>query len=164
MPRVDDALMDEIREFAWFAHLGEPVGQLPFAPEAVPSLDDALESIASAEWENTTLEARNCLTAHLHEVARDQYQLWNDLTREVKDRLVTPLTDEVWMPFVQSRHLPVLLVHDVQWNVLAALMEDAYRDVSRVEPFFLPLLEVYARGHLPCGWRRQWPVGCLLVH
>ena len=109
------------------------------------------------------MEARNRLTVDLHHHSRQEYDQWNEITDEAKSKIVTPLAEEVWKPKVSELEFPEAVVSDLRWNVLAAVMEHAYRNETRIEPFFKRLLVVYQSGHLPCGWDGVWPDGRLLV-
>jgi hypothetical protein len=71
---------------------------------------------------------------------------------------------EMLEPFREANALDVKFVHSVRWNVLAALMENAYIDCDHGAFFFHELLTVYQAGHLPCGWIGAWPEGKLVVY
>ena len=164
MPSIQDSYLDEIRSFPWLAKIGEtPQADLPFSAHPASDLAAGIESLCALEWENFTLEARNRLTDDLRQRARQRYNQWNEVTQEAKAKLVTPLAEKVWRPKVSDLGVSGLVVDDLQWNVLAAVMEHAYREESRIEPFFKRLLVVYQNGHLPCGWEGGWPAGRLII-
>ncbi len=88
--------------------------------------------------------------------------MWNEITDQAKELLnlgVTPAITE----FVNRRQLDIAVLHSVQWDILAAMMEHAYSPY--VKPgFYTELLKVYEAGHFPCGWKRKWPDGNLLIY
>ncbi len=159
-------LSAQLATFDWFSRCGSPltldlsmpVEQVSGWPEAMASSDE--EDI----WSNVELEARNQLTIWLHLHARDKSQQWNDLTDGLKTSVITPLTEQKWEPYQQRHDLPAAFIHSVQWDVLAALMENAYLETGHRSFFFLELLRVYEAGHFPCGWIGEWPQGTLLVY
>ena len=100
----------------------------------------------------------------MHNLDRERYQDWNEITRKFKTDVVMPFTTKVWEPFQQQHGLHVKVVHCVQWDILAAMMENAYMNSNHGSYFFLELLTVYEAGHFPCGWRGEWPQGSLVVY
>lgn len=149
----------------WFAHCGEPRDfDLTMPIERVKTWPQATKALKSRARERATLEASNQLSAFLSQHHRERYQEWNKITQKLKREVVIPLKDEVWEPFRQSHELDVEFIHSVSWNILAALMEDAYMDCKHRCFFFHELLIVYEAGHLPCGWIGEWPNGSLVVY
>ena len=72
-----DAVYDRIRAIPWFQHVGSPCEfRLPFTFRTVSSWDAAKEQYRCAEWEDTTLDARNELTSFLCAHHQNSYQLW----------------------------------------------------------------------------------------
>lgn len=157
-------LASKLRAIDWFAHCGEPRDfNLTMSVERVKTWPQAIERMKSRIWENATLEARNQLTAYLWEHHSERYQDWNKITVKFDRKVVKPLTAKVWEPFRSERDLDVVFVHSLEWNILAALMEEAYMDCNHGSFFFHELLMVYEAGHLPCGWVGNWPQGSLVV-
>jgi hypothetical protein len=132
--------------------------------ERVGSWAEAIEGCQDVGWENVQLEAQNQLTLWLHENDKNNYRRWNEFVVRYKEQVVTPLTDSVLLPYQRRHDLDEAIVHSVQWDILGALMENTYLSSGHRSFFFLELLWVYEAGHLPCGWRGEWPVGNLLVY
>ncbi len=154
-----------VRKIDWFASCGSPLSvDLTMGIDSVDSWSDAMKECESDNWETATLEARNQLTIFLSKHHRDKYRNWNNISREHKDALVNTLVDDLIRPFQEQRGLSVSLVHSVQWNVLAALMELSYIEYNHQCFFFHELFMVYESGHLPCGWHGEWPNGSLVVY
>lgn len=153
-----------VRRVNWFARLGEPLAlDMTMPVERVGSWT-AAEGCRAAGWENAQLEAQNQLTLWLHQHDRANYQRWNELVGGHKEEVVTPLTESTLLPYQQRHGLEDAIVHSVQWDVLGALMENTYLSSGHRSFFFSELLWVYEAGHLPCGWRGEWPRGSLLVY
>jgi len=158
-------MAEELRRIPWFAHCEEPREfDLTMPVERVKSWSQAMRALKSRAWETATLEARNQLTAYLSQHHRERNREWNKITDRLKRGVVNPLTKEAWEPFRLEHELDVKLLHSIQWNILAALMENAYSDCRHGCFFFHELLTVYAAGHLPCGWIGKWPQGKLVVY
>jgi hypothetical protein len=164
-PAHDPALAERLKNISWFSHCGKQnESSAPFAVEWCPSWEAAQTSCASPEWENLTLDARNGLTAFLHEHANREYQHWNEIAKRARDDVIKPLETGAWVPYINANHLDIKVLHCLQWDVLAALMESAYRQVRKKVPdFFSRLIVVYESGHFPCGWSGDWPEGKLCV-
>ena len=154
-----------VRRIDWFARLGAPLAvDLTMSVERVGSWVEAIEGCRDVGWENAQLEARNQLTLWLHRHDRDSYQRWNELVVKSKEEVITHLTESTLLPYQWRHGLEGAFVHSVQWDVLGALMENTYLSSGHRAFFFSELLWVYEAGHLPCGWRGEWPRGSLLVY
>jgi hypothetical protein len=149
----------------WFAHAGRPASlDLTMETEQVKGWSAAVRACKSRVWENAELEAQNQLTLWLHQHARERYRGWNKLVGEYKKAVLKPLTQRGIRPVLRRHGLPDDVLHSVEWNVLGALMENAYLDTGHGLYFALELLLVYEAGHFPCGWRGDWPQGRLIVY
>jgi hypothetical protein len=154
-----------IQAIHWFSHCGEPADfDVTMKVERVKTWSEAIRACKSQTWENVETEARNQLTMALHKLDRERYRDWNNIVCKFKDDVVIPLTKKVWEPFQQKHGLDIALVHSVEWDVLAAMMENAYMSSNHGSFFFLELLTIYEAGHFPCGWRGEWPKGSLVVY
>ena len=153
-----------LEAIAWFAHLGDRSDvdvSIPF--RFANSWDEAVASCSSLEWENTELAAQNQLTLWLHNNHRAKYQEWNPFVIAHKNNTIAPLIECKIQP-IEKQLATDVLTPSVQWDILGALMENTYLDLSHTSTFFLELLAVYESGHLPCGWSGEWPAGELVVY
>lgn len=143
---------------------GEPPGiTLDMATRTIHSWESAREHVQSLEWENTTLEAGNALTSFLHDRHMNQYLEWNRLARQAREFFADSVLPQVTL-FQSQYGFDERFVRAVCWDILSALMEDAYRVCRPPVNFFRQLLTVYEAGHLPCGWDNGiWPSGELLI-
>ncbi len=117
------------------------------------------------EWEQAELEARNQLTEYLAYHHPDADRQWNDVTDRARQFLESELTPAFKRSLRSALGAtPKSLVDTMQWDVLAALMEDAYADLDPPR-FFTHLLTIYLAGHIPCGWEGgSFPEGTLIVY
>jgi hypothetical protein len=154
-----------VRRADWLARLGQPLTlDLTMPVLRVGDWAEAAEGCRDPSWENAQLEAQNQLTLWLHQHDRANYQRWNEFVGRHKEEVVTPLSETVLVPYQRRHGLDDAVVHSVQWDILGALMENTYLSSGHRSFFFTELLWVYEAGHLPCGWRGEWPVGNLLVY
>jgi hypothetical protein len=154
-----------LKAIDWFGRCGAPAGfDVTMKVKRVRSWPQAMKSCKTRTWENVELEARNQLTMALHKLDRERYQDWNEITDKFKKGVVAALTAKVWEPFQKEQGLDVSLVHCLQWDILAGVMENAYMTSKHGSYFFLELLTVYKAGHFPCGWRGEWPQGSLVIY
>ena len=159
-------MAERVRSIAWFSRVGEPddAFDVSMPVERVKSWPAAMKALKSRAWEAATLDARNQLSERLSDTHRDRSRQWNKITADLKRTVIVPLEKKTLEPFREAWGLDVELLHSVRWNVLAALMENAYIDCDHGSFFFHELLTVYEAGHLPCGWIGEWPTGKLVVY
>lgn len=159
----ETSFVSKLFSIPWFSECGNPILELPFSASQASSWQVAMELSSSVEWENTTLEARNNLTEFLHKRHLTRSQNWNNITAEAKEQIVFPLSRKFWEPFASRNGFGKPFIDNVQWDILAACMESAYRDCHGLPMFFHELLKVYSAGHFPCGWSGEYPNGGLYV-
>lgn len=161
---MDETFAQKLISMNWFQSCGTvPALVLPFNALPVSSWSEAIEHCSDYSWGNIELSARNELTIFLSSHFPDEDQNWNVITETAKERVITPLTDQVWRPFANHHGLGDAFVDCVSWDVLAAVMEQEYRACTGRPDWFLQLFQVYRAGHFPCGWSGEWPSGRLLV-
>jgi len=161
---LDPKFTARLSTVEWFSRCGEVLPTLPFDPIAATSKSRAMASAFDISWENTTLEAQNGLTEHLHKNHPSAYSNWNEITREIKRAIIAPLVSQHWQPFADKHGLDKQFVDCVSWDVLGGCMENAYRQFAAPKSFLLELWSVYETGHFPCGWiEGDYPDGRLVV-
>jgi hypothetical protein len=148
----------------WFCHCGEPFQvSLSMPVNFVSSWQQASKYYHASAWDYATLEARNVLTEHLSYYHRERYRQWNIITGLGRDFLEEKIKPKIVA--VQTQHgQDEAFSTTVNWDLLGAIMEDAYRDCDPPLRFFGELLDIYEAGHFPCGWKEgKWPLGKLVV-
>src|ERR1043165_4872432 len=149
---AETAIEARIEAIDWFSKCGEPADfDVTMSVERMKTWAQATKACKARNWENVELEARNQLTMALDKLDRERYQDWNEITRKFKKGVLMPLTQKGWEPFQHKHGLLVKVVHCVQWDVLAAMMENAYMSSNHGSYFFLELLTFYEPGHFPFG-------------
>jgi len=160
MVKLNTTLLDEIGAINWFSQVGSKVSDIQNCVQ-VKNWDECETYFFSPDWEDTTLEARNDLTAFLSKKNVREYSEWNNLTIEGQDFLKSSVIPKIEKLDIPVQNLEVLKAC-IRWDLLGCLMESAY-EKYRVPQFFTHLLELYKQGHFPCGWQGKWPDGKLVV-
>jgi hypothetical protein len=146
-----------------FAHVGEPLPQVPAAEGAVliPSWSQALKPPRRAAWSELKLEVRGDLTSFLAHQHPDRDEAWNRLVQEIRPRvlqLATPACEAV----AQREKLAKSPLASVSWDLVEACMEYEYADL-RPPGFYDRLGSLYLLGRFPCGWQGDYPDGSLEI-
>lgn len=160
--QLDQQSFERLRTINWFSKCAEmPDINFDFSVEWIPDWSIAVKHFTSPDWEDTTLQARNALTAYLATNYQNDYQDWNKITIQARDLIIKDIMPII-SAFQQQQKLPTVFCDCVRWDLLAFVMESTYK---RCNPpfFFTNLIEVYLAGRFPCGWKGEWPNGRLMV-
>ncbi|WP_245191422.1 hypothetical protein [Kosakonia oryzendophytica] len=150
--------VDRLLKINWFINLGKPT--VLYHATQLTDENAFIKEIASGDWEDTTLEARNEITGHLAKKHSNDYQEWNTLAREAQGIIDTEIT-----PLVTNNEVVQHVILDnIKWDLINYLMEDAYKKHLKGSLFFESLINIYEHGHIPCGWNGKWPVGKLIIY
>lgn len=145
------------------AELFSQVGKLANAPDVVgiSNWTEAIRSLESDEWDSITHDAWNDLMAGVNGVSSKRFQKWNDIGKAI-DAVLLPVMDAAIEHVSQSERVSPEFSIIVRRDVRLACIEAEYSDIFK--PGLHRLLATwYLAGHLPCGWRGEWPVGSLIV-
>lgn len=129
--------------------------------ERVASWSEALDPERQANWNNVKLDARGDLTSFLAHHHRERNRAWNQITGELRPRvleLCTPICEAA----VRTQEHQKSLLAAVSWDLLAAGMEYEYADL-RPPGLYDRLVSIYEVGRFPCGWRGDYPEGSLEI-
>ena len=164
-PEIRPEMKSRLKHIEWLRHCGDHfnvTSQLEIV--SISSWAEAKKYHQSSDWDDTILEARNLFVASLSENCESELKHWNKITRSVRHYLNAEVLPELKVAH-PDLNLGDNFVGNVQWNLLAAVMEDIYRECQLDSPrFFSELLNIYEAGHLPCGWiDGNWPIGKLIV-
>jgi hypothetical protein len=165
--QVSEAMLNRIDRIDWFSRCGEPyTANISIPNKQVQTWRIALEQCKKDRSKEARIEARNWITAYLHQHHNEQYQEWNQITSSAKAQMAELIDASLQSALEKYRIDDLCILHATRWIVLAAMMEDAYRDLLPSQQiFFHDLLTVYEDGHFPCGWADdKWPSGTLLVY
>ena len=159
---IDRQIVGNLETINWFSNCAiMPDTDFGFVVEWIPDWSIAVKQLATHNWEDTTLQARNALTMHLSKKYQNEYQHWNKLTKQARDHIVKNIMPTV-TEFQQELKLPSVFCDRVRWDLLATVMEASYKSCAP-PVFFANLFKVYSVGRYPCGWKGEWPNGSLMV-
>lgn len=157
-----EALLAELAAVELFRAAGTEADAPP-GTVRVASWNDALAAKRVKAFENVKLEARGDLTARLTNEHPARQARWNELTREIRPRVIA--TFEARCKEYAAKHrLSDELWASTRWDILGACMECEYADVVPAT-FYGSLAQVYLAGHFPCGWSGGlYPAGQLEIY
>jgi hypothetical protein len=164
MVTLNPALLDRVRNLAWFCHVGEPI-ESPPPLEIVQILtwEEAPIYFHAEEWEDARHEAQNALSSYLSRYHKTEDRQWNKIVVASQEFLKSEVEAKV-LPFAQKYKLDKNFYATVRWSLVGTLREDAYGECNPPVRFFTHLLSLYEQGHFPCGWvDGTWPEGKLVV-
>ena len=161
---LNPMLLERIRNINWFHKIGEPLGSsFDFEIVGIQTWDEAPIYLHLDAWTDAKLEAHNALTSFLSRSHKAEYRNWNILAAASREFLKNEVEAHM-LPIAQAHKLTKVFLTTVQWCLLGALLEDAYKECNPPVRFFTDLLDIYEAGHFPCGWVEGiWPEGKLVV-
>lgn len=157
-----EALLAELAQVELYRAAGTDAGVAPGVTR-VASWKEALAPKRAAAFENVKLEARGDFTAELAKRDKARRALWNELTREIRTRIIGTFETQC-TEFAAKHALGDKLWSSTRWDILGACMECEYADVLPAS-FYGNLAQVYLAGHFPCGWSGGlYPAGQLEIY
>ncbi len=94
---------------------------------------------------------------------KSDFQQWNKVVGYANTFLEEKIQPKL-IAVKQIHTLDQKFLATVDWNLTAALMQDAYSHCHLTERFFPQMLDIYEDGHYPCGWDGGvWPQGKLII-
>jgi hypothetical protein len=144
-----EALLAELAQVEFYRAAGTDAGVGP-GMTRLASWKEALAPKRAAAFENVKLEARGDLTAELSKHHKARKAGWNELTREIRQRVIT-MFEAQCTEFAAKHSLGDKLWSSTRWDILGACMECEYADIVPAK-FYGNLAQVYLAGHFPCGW------------
>ena len=153
----------DLEKIDWFSNCGN---ELEFTSrhhlERIGSLIESVNSCNSVEWENFQLEKRNNLTLFLERTQKNESAEWNNSTGGIKNYLKDGIFKTVQDKLNQS-DLPESIFASVEWDILSYCQEIAYKKYN-IPTFYAHLISIYKNGHLPCGYKGEFPNGKILIY
>jgi hypothetical protein len=168
-------LLEELAKADWFAAAGQPsacssriaVGSREFAAlptESVATWTDALEMLTSKRWHGVTLQAFNDFCCGLpYETIGGR----NDLAREIRPLVATLVTRKIATGGSEAQTLSEMRPI-IESALMGLCVEESYshqrnQALYPYSCFFGNQGYWFLKGHLPCGWRSNYPDGQLAV-
>ncbi|MDE1186006.1 MAG: hypothetical protein PW844_05935 [Pantoea sp.] len=157
--RLSQKSINRISNINWFAN----VGVMQNIPDIIVenSLSEAALKLSESQWEDTTLEASNSISAFVSVNFPKLFDDWNIVAQEARLFFDAKITSSI--PSINGIDNN-LLIHCVSWDITHYFIEDYYKECLRGDLFFNRLVSVYESGHLPCGWNGKWPSGKLIIY
>jgi hypothetical protein len=143
-----------------FTHVGQKdVGDWKYAK----SWMDAMAHSVSASWSNALIEGLNVLSDGVLSRSNEAYQHWHSFDTEIRP-VVLDLAKEKTKLLMQSQGLPDTFMYTVFAGFLGIAMEAQYADLVGPGFYSTVVLDVFLKGHYPCGWKGEFPEGKLVVY
>lgn len=157
-----EALLAELAAVEFYRAAGTDA-DVPSGMTRVAGWKEALAKKRVQAFENVKLEARGDLTARLSNEHPARFARWNELTREIRARVIAEFEPRC-TEFAAKHKLSDELWASTRWDILGACMECEYADLVPAT-FYGTLVKVYLAGHFPCGWSGGlYPAGQLEIY
>jgi hypothetical protein len=159
MKRKTKAALSRVINAEWFFAVGKPAKRSVFV---VSSWSQAVKSCVGNHWLGTITEAFNLLIEEIIAKSVKRFNKWNDLSDELR-AFVIPHVKEKIAPIVKRYNPPERFEQIVVLMISGLGMEEEYADL--VSPGFCKkLADWFIKGHLPCGWKGDYPKGKLVIY
>ncbi|MBC2580551.1 hypothetical protein [Clostridium sp. DJ247] len=160
---VENEIIERIKKVNWFSNCGGKLEKsIKYEITYISNWKKAIKQSQGKYWEEITQEVENELTEFLFHNHPEKYHgEWNKIVREGKkilEEYVVPYVSN----YIQKNELTKVILDNVKWDILGAIMEYTYRN-EKEPAFYMELLKVYEAGNFPCGWKGSWPEGKLIV-
>jgi hypothetical protein len=158
------ATLRQLEEADWFKRVGQCLideGEITVPVVIVSSWEEAMEQCSSNEWGLTLNELTNSYCRELVRKSPEDFRTWNERAKAVKT---------LSGPLVKAKFAPVRIEHNlseefegmVHAQVAMVFMEAEYAHV--IPPAsFSKLAFWFVNGHVPCGWKGEFPNGNLII-
>ncbi len=161
-PKPINELLERVRANAWFSHVGEPLKEGEHY-DRVYDWADAVKSLSSRPSGDAFNDMGNDSKFGTRQPFEDLdlRAKWKQVGEQFEDDLQVVLDRAVEMAPAPARKVKELRT-TIGWCVILAAREVwVLEHLER--PIFVPLVDLYLRGHLPCGWNGDYPQGKLVV-
>ncbi|EOI5727223.1 hypothetical protein ACMS09_000616 [Cronobacter malonaticus] len=156
--KINQAAIDRLLRINWLENVGKDLHIS--GTVRIDNIIDFENSLQSEEWENTSLEARNDITGFLAKKHSNSFLEWNKLADIAADIIENKIIPQI--PIVAGNQ--EVLLSNIKWDLLNYFLEDAYGSYLNKPFFFENLINIYEKGHIPCGWDGLWPQGNLIIY
>ena len=139
----------------WFSSVGSlvtsPIGTTPLS-----SWDEAFRWTENPVSWWCNVEGAKQLYETLAKTHYERFVSWNDIARSLLPQVKELLENHVFPCVPSGVQLPQKAQVWIQSQILSATMELAFDDCVLVR-LFQDQVELYRRGHFPCGWNVAGP-------
>lgn len=149
----------EIEKVKWFSKCGKSETEdIGFKYLIADSWKDALELNFEDKWVDICIDEN----ANLIKITGDEIDF-----DENYDLYLTFFTNRI-LPLIQEytviNKIDFSISSNVRAVVINSLLENMYKDKYDLSMIFTKLLNVYKKGHFPCGWDGNYPDGNLVIY
>lgn len=160
---INNDIYNRIEKIDWFANCGNHIKcNSVYKIYSVNSWEETADYYEDSLWESFTMDAKNELTLFLNEKYYSKYQEWNGIIMQAK-KFISEKVDFRLEIIKEKYNLSQVFIDCVHWDIMMAIMENAYKECHRRPTFFLNILEIYESGNFPCGWIGDKKDGKLVV-
>jgi hypothetical protein len=143
-------MLDALSSLEWFHKVGCAWDDVPNAI-IVSGWDEAWRLCQSPEWQHIRKEAWQLYWSSLVLTHPARALKWNELDDELFP-IATKLASEKASKTRLAYGLPEEFLVHVASDIFHALMEGEYWDIRLPDFFSNYTINVYHKGHFPCGW------------
>lgn len=144
-----EAILDELKHFPWFQHVGNPVSG---GVDRVQTWKQAEAFCETTKWESVELQVGNCLAYRVNRANYDRFLQWNPITMKLNERIDEVLTS-VLKELTERCGLGKRFSECVGADITLSCLEAEFSDVCPPIFFLNQVLPWYRNGHFPCGWQ-----------
>jgi hypothetical protein len=162
---INMSQLNRIHKIHWFENCGYTPPPLDIPYRQVISWQEAVQNCVSSKWEQTSLSAQNAVTEYLSFTHRTLFnECWNEIAKQGRQFVETEILPTL-KEQVQRQNLDPIVTDTVKWDLVGAILEQAFLNCGIPYTFSLNLLKVYEQGNFPCGWEKgNWPIGNLIIY
>ena len=138
-------MIKRFRQISWASNLG--TSALAEMVELVSDYDQMKMHIDSDDWSNTVVNKVGDMTAYITKNYRERGRDWNKIVQYTKDNYISELDTVLKDKGIEDKSVR----DDIEYNVINIIMASYYSDIYE-DSFWNNLYEVYAGGHIACGF------------
>ncbi|WP_212002545.1 hypothetical protein [Chitinophaga sp. HK235] len=146
-----------LKDINWFENVGV-LNRTDFKIESnLVDKKKCISSINSLKWENFVLYAINRLSWYIQSSHKEESNNWNNIVRGFKAEFDN---DKAYILEKASvKDVPEEIMVDTKGVVTMFLVENYFKEMfgNAVPIQFDYLMDVYVKGHIPCGWDGPMP-------
>jgi hypothetical protein len=141
------------------SNVGKPIDYYP----QVTKITEVRKSIRSMKWENICLEEIGNVTAYLAVHHSTEYNsFWNKGVMEIREVLL-PSIDNQLLHLKHNKIIDERISEAIRFDMINIVMAISYEHFVSSK-FYNKMYKIYLDGHLPCGWRGEYPMGEIEVY
>jgi len=158
-PRTQ-TLLQTLENADWFSCVGKrDIADVNYAKSWL----DAVSHCVGEDWKYVHREGRSIISSSVYKKSKTRCDQWNDTIDMLKNP-VSKLVQRKAASVMELNHLPKEFGWSVAGDLINAALECEYSDVVDPGFFTTTIVDIYLKGHFPCGWEGKYPEGKLVVY